>query len=68
MPVEAQFGPGSYGLVLQEEIVVQPVDAFGNFFPAAVEQRIEPLPILTGEILLGRDKTGAAKSRSRSPW
>ena len=40
--------------MFQEEIVVQTVDTFGYLLPAPVKRRVEPLPILTGEILLGR--------------
>src|SRR5262245_38861691 len=54
VPVEPQFRSGLYSLVFQEEIVVEPVNALGDFLPAPVKRRIEPLSILPGEILLGR--------------
>ena len=54
--------------MFQEEIVVQTVDAFGDLLPAPVEQRIEPLPILTGEILLGRPVELFEVRRPGSPF
>jgi hypothetical protein len=54
--------------VFQEEIVVQTVDTFGYLLPAPVKRRVEPLPILTGEILLGRPVKLFEVRRPGSPF
>src|SRR5207247_5377594 len=54
--------------VLDEDVVLDLVDPVGDLFARAVEHRVERLPLLAREVLLGRPIVGLERTGVRAPF
>src|SRR5207245_9841416 len=78
MPHRLQLFPptsrDSYGVppfrlpVLDEDVFLDLVDPIGDLFARAVEHRVERLPLLAREVLLGRPIVGLERTGVRAPF